>query len=108
MRNVLIPLGVAGLLTAVGAHGVPLLAFVDEQPTLVDACVAGGAVMIFGGGAVTPEIRKRFVELAGGASARIVLIPGYDPGPDGEQPLLTALICPGSPLPSRGAPNCCQ
>jgi cyanophycinase len=45
--------------------------------------------MIVGGGAVTPEIRKRFVELAGGASAQIVLIPSYDPGPDGDEALLS-------------------
>ena len=80
---------IAGVLTAVGAHGVPLFAVVSEQPELIDARAPGGSIMIVGGGAVTPEIRKRFVELAGGRDARIVLIPGYDPGPDGEQSLLS-------------------
>lgn len=37
----------------------------------------GGALIISGGGQLPPEIRQRFVELAGGASARIVVIPAY-------------------------------
>jgi cyanophycinase len=78
----------SGLATAVGAHGMPLFAVVDAQRPM-DARVAGGAVMIVGGGAVTPAIRKRFVELAGGINARIVLVPGYDPGADGEESLLS-------------------
>jgi len=80
---------VSGLLIAVGAHGVPLFAIDGEQQELLDARAPGGSIMIVGGGAVTPEIRRRFVELAGGVHARIVLIPGYNPGPDGEQSLLS-------------------
>ncbi len=37
----------------------------------------GGALMISGGGRLPPEIRQRFVELAGGKSARIVVIPAF-------------------------------
>lgn len=37
----------------------------------------GGALIISGGGRLPPEIRQRFVELAGGASAKIVVIPAY-------------------------------
>lgn len=37
----------------------------------------GGALIISGGGRLPPEIRQRFVELAGGASARIVVIPAF-------------------------------
>lgn len=37
----------------------------------------GGALIISGGGHLPPEIRQRFVELAGGASAKIVVIPAY-------------------------------
>jgi cyanophycinase len=88
----------SGLASAMCAHGMPL--FVDEEPEPIDARVAGGAVMIVGGGAVTPEIRKRFVELAGGVHAHIVLIPGYDPGPDGEESLL-------SPWRSSGMDSIC-
>src|SRR5207302_5541553 len=66
-----------------------LLAFVDGQADLLDGRVPGGALMIVGGGAVTPDIRRHFVELAGGAHARIVLIPGCDPTPDGRERLLS-------------------
>ena len=78
-----------GLATAMGAHAIPLSTVVAEQDPPMDARVSGGAVMIVGGGAVTPEIRKRFVELAGGPSSRIVIIPGYDPQPDGEKSILS-------------------
>lgn len=37
----------------------------------------GGALIISGGGRLPPEIRQRFVELAGGAAARIVVIPAF-------------------------------
>lgn len=37
----------------------------------------GGALIISGGGPLPPEIRQRFVELAGGVSARIVVIPAF-------------------------------
>ncbi len=37
----------------------------------------GGSLIISGGGRLPPEIRQRFVELAGGASARIVVIPAF-------------------------------
>jgi cyanophycinase len=37
----------------------------------------GGALIISGGGRLPPEIRQRFVELAGGASARIVVLSAF-------------------------------
>ena len=37
---------------------------------------ARGALVVAGGGRLVPEIWERFVELAGGADARIVVIPG--------------------------------
>jgi cyanophycinase len=79
------------LWAAGGAGHDPVLAVVDEHSTdkPLDARVAGGSLMIVGGGAVTPEIRKSFVELAGGVQARIVLIPGSDPEPEAEQKLLS-------------------
>lgn len=82
-------LAIAGLLSALGSPKSPLQAFVGDSPALLDARVAGGSLMIVGGGAVTPDIRRRFVELAGGPHARIVVIPGSDPAPDGEQRLLS-------------------
>ncbi|MGE5191909.1 MAG: cyanophycinase [Deltaproteobacteria bacterium] len=78
----------SGLLPAVASHAFPSLAFV-EQRELLDRRVPGGSLMIVGGGDVTPAIRSHFVELAGGPKARIVLIPGSDPGADGVQALLS-------------------
>jgi cyanophycinase len=79
----------AAVLAVAGPRQLPSLAFVDEQPQFADARVAGGSLMIVGGGAVTPDIRKQFIELAGGVDAQIVLIPGSDPTPEGEQQLLS-------------------
>jgi cyanophycinase len=80
---------ITGLLAAVRAHELPPLGVVSDEEELIDARVAGGSLMIVGGGAVTPAIRKRFVEQAGGPNARIVLIPGTDPTPEGRQQLLS-------------------
>lgn len=71
---------------ALGAFNV--LPAVNRIPGPQDARVTGGSVMVVGGGAVTPDIRKQFVELAGGAAARIVLIPGSDPTPEDREKLL--------------------
>lgn len=46
---------------------------------LCDARVPGGSLFVSGGGCITPEIRHRFVELAGGPHARIVVIPASEP-----------------------------
>lgn len=75
---ILILTAVAGL-TAIGRHEAQSFAVVADNPQLLDARVAGGSLMIVGGGAVTPEIRRQFVELAGGPLARIIVIPGNDP-----------------------------
>jgi cyanophycinase len=80
---------ISALLSGVGSHAFPSLAFVTESPEMVDGRVPGGSLMIVGGGAVTGEIRRQFITLAGGANARIVLIPGSDPGPDGVEALLS-------------------
>jgi cyanophycinase len=46
-----------------------------------------GAVLLHGGGPITGEVFNRFVDLAGGASARIVLVPsaGYCPRDYGSE-----------------------
>jgi cyanophycinase len=80
---------VVAILAVAGPSQVPSLAVVDDTPEFLDARVSGGSLMIVGGGAVTSEIRKQFIELAGGQNARIVLIPGSDPTPEGEQQLLS-------------------
>lgn len=80
---------VAALLAVVGPSQEPSLAIVNEQPPdFLDGRVLGGSLMIVGGGTVNSDIRTQFIELAGGSSARIVLIPGTDPTPEGEQQLL--------------------
>ncbi len=82
-------LALAALVMTLGTHPFPSFAIVGAQTELLDARVPGGALMIIGGGAVTPDIRRQFVELAGGAQARIVLIPGTDPSPEAERELLS-------------------
>ncbi len=52
--------------------------------TTCDGRIPGGSLVIAGGGCVTAEIRQRFFELAGGAKARIVVIPAIDPAPGTE------------------------
>ncbi len=49
---------------------------------------ANGSLVIVGGGAMTPEIWKRFIDLAGGAEANIVVIPtaGMSVPDDGKVP----------------------
>ncbi len=51
---------------------VPAASPYDHSPTVGPA---RGSLVIVGGGTVVPEIKKRFVELAGGADANFVLIP---------------------------------
>ena len=82
-------LAASALLAGVGTHKLQSFDTFDERPELQDARVSGGSLMIIGGGAVTPEIRRRFVELAGGPNARIVVIPGTDPKRGDEPGLLS-------------------
>jgi cyanophycinase len=51
----------------------------DEEPAVCE--VPSGALMLVGGGGFTDEMLNRFVELAGGASARIVVIPTAEEDP---------------------------
>lgn len=86
----------AAVLAVFGPRQVASQAVVKEQqPEFLDARVSGGSLMIVGGGRVTPDIRKQFIELAGGTRAQIVLIPGSDPSPQGAADLL-------APWKSRG------
>lgn len=41
----------------------------------------GGSLLICGGGATSDEIMDRFVEMAGGREARLVVIPSFEPSP---------------------------
>ncbi|MGQ0633117.1 MAG: cyanophycinase [Planctomycetaceae bacterium] len=84
--------GAAGVLVAVvGGLGILIVVCgsslkpAGAPERLVDRRVPGGSLMIDGGGCITPEIRQRFVELAGGPNARIVLIPGNEPQPGDDE-----------------------
>jgi cyanophycinase len=57
---------------------------ISAAQAALDGRVPGGALVIAGGGYVTPEIRQRFFELAGGPKAHIVVIPAVDPAPGTE------------------------
>jgi cyanophycinase len=44
-----------------------------------EAKVGNGSLVIIGGGRIPPAIAQRFVDLAGGAAAKVVLVPGAMP-----------------------------
>jgi len=48
--------------------------------------VEGGSLVIVGGGEITKEVRERFIDLAGGPEALIVVIPTASPDPVPEDP----------------------
>lgn len=68
-----------GVLAAIGAGvGGRTLAWRSITPSIVAAIPVvpgGGSLLICGGGAMPDDVRARFLELAGGASAKIVVIP---------------------------------
>jgi cyanophycinase len=66
---------------AVFAFGMASPAQTPNAPQSNAPTVAGpakGALLIVGGGAMVPELWQKFVELAGGPNARIVVIPTAD------------------------------
>lgn len=82
-----------------------------ESPQLVDRRKDGGSLVIAGGGCVTAETRERFIELAGGTKARIVVIPATDPPPGEEDQWIAPWRASGASsvelrnAPSRAAAN---
>lgn len=59
-------------------------AFPPEKPA--EPRVAKGSLMIVGGGSMTTEMVRRFIELAGGPDAPIVVLPTANPEPLGNSP----------------------
>jgi cyanophycinase len=55
-----------------------LIGFVSQSPAQVSSGPKKGSLVVAGGGALGPEIAKRFLELAGGPDAPVVLIPTAD------------------------------
>ncbi len=70
-----IPAGQTADLTALRRAAIARAApaFPPESPPAPR--VENGSLMIFGGGRVTEKMRRRFVELAGGPEAQIVIVP---------------------------------
>lgn len=68
-----------GLLAAIGAgfggRALAWRAIAPARPATIAMSPKGGALMICGGGKVPDEVRQRFLDLAGGPRARIVVIP---------------------------------
>jgi cyanophycinase len=52
---------------------------IDDEPPVCE--VPDGSLMIVGGGGFTDEMLNRFVELAGGEEARIVIVPSAEENP---------------------------
>jgi len=68
-----------GALTAIGAglggQSLARRALATEAPASIPISPRSGALLICGGGTIPEDVRMRFLELAGGAAARIVVIP---------------------------------
>lgn len=77
-------LAVATAIPMRGIQGAHTEAVAPQTMKLADARVAGGSLVLAGGGCVTAEVRERFMQLAGGPQARIVVIPASDPSPGDE------------------------
>ena len=75
---------VATAIPVMGNHGAHSEASIQPHRNLADGRIPGGSLVIAGGGCVTSDVRERFVELAGGPEARIVVIPASDPQPEDE------------------------
>jgi cyanophycinase len=85
MKLVLVA-GFALGMSAVAALGAELfyltILFPQPKPVFTQH-KNGGALVICGGGRIPAEVENRFVELAGGRDARIVVIPTAHPSADG-------------------------
>jgi cyanophycinase len=68
-------------LTGTGAPVGPAEEHFDPPPER-----AGGALVIAGGGCLPGAVHDRFLQLAGGARARLVVIPTASPSMDGQPP----------------------
>jgi cyanophycinase len=69
-------LALLSLGVGVGLKTEPPAVQVTIQPTAIGRQVAGGTLLIAGGGDLPPRVQQQFVELAGGPDARLVVIPG--------------------------------
>src|SRR4051812_20697933 len=85
-RRAAIYVSLLGAVVAVGLAGPPLVARVLGPPSTMSVRAAkGGALLICGGGKMPAEVRSRFLELAGGPHAEIVVIPTAHAAADSPQ-----------------------
>lgn len=100
------------LLAVLAGHALPAAG--QPAHVLRDGRVPGGSLVIAGGGYVSPEIRERFIELAGGPDAYLVVIPASDPAPGEEVKWLAPWRTCGAPhvelcnAPNRDVANSAQ
>ena len=66
------------LVVAVIAYCVQFIILAQKDTDEIVGPKAGGALLICGGGSIPDEVRKRFVDWAGGKDAKIVVIPAFD------------------------------
>jgi cyanophycinase len=64
-----------GIVLTLGAHLVGLATASPPQTAAGKLAGRGGSLVICGGGPMPDSIRERFIELAGGRSAKIIVIP---------------------------------
>jgi cyanophycinase len=90
VKSVLTAIVIVGLATVTGLGGYLLYlrhaaAAVVHHPYTPQP---GGALLICGGGDLPAEIFDRFVELAGGKQARLVVIPSFKPASEDAERLV--------------------
>lgn len=61
-------------------------------PRFGEPRIASGALVIVGGGRIPDAVARRFVELAGGASAKVVLVPGAAPAAERRDDAFAATL----------------
>ena len=82
-----VAIGLLGLATTVFVHQMQNIS--SNLPAGIRALYGSGGTLIIAGGGILPEvIPSRFCELAGGARARLVVIPAYDATPNEERGLI--------------------
>jgi cyanophycinase len=75
-------------LLAMGVYILRMRSWVDEVSRRPSIPQPGGALIICGGGLIPDEVHDRFLELAGGKEARLVVIPAFAPSPQEAERLL--------------------
>ena len=78
--------GALGLVVYLGASLAVLARTSGASTTTGSRRLPGGALLICGGGTLPDKVRERFIELAGGSKAKIIVIPTAHRLADGKDP----------------------